>query len=369
VAPLAILGRRRRPGRSAVPGRQEFLAACRRTKRPILSLREDLTISNIGAAHLLDHDGYAIVRERAIELAGSPREMTGEVLLSDGQVARLRCRPVVSSTGPAGTIVEIQVPDERGTLRRVAVTPRASLPGLAGQSPVWVRVCQEVDGHCRARSWLLLVGGWIWQATAFKTKIPQQVNRFRIESAAVPATFAAATMDKIVYDRKAQTLTMNVQAVNQGKSGMDLRAVPLRQPDLPAWHRCGRRRGGRRRYLHDLAEGSIAAGATQPLTLTIKGRALTTNDLIPSGTANSKHHRGARIHRLEQQQQLHHRSASDRPAHEEPEEDELDRLLGKERARDVRRRARRKRAMRRRMLRADASAGQGRAADGDDTLP
>jgi sigma-54 dependent transcriptional regulator, acetoin dehydrogenase operon transcriptional activator AcoR len=137
---------------------QEFLAACRRTKRPILSLSEDLTISNIGAAHLLDHDDYAIVRERAIELAGAPRETIGEVLLSDGQVARLRCKPVLSSSGPAGTIVEIQVPDERGMPRRGAAAPRASLPGLAGQSPAWVRACQEVDGHCRTRSWLLLVG-------------------------------------------------------------------------------------------------------------------------------------------------------------------------------------------------------------------
>ena len=72
---------------------------------------------------------------------------------------------------------------------------------------------------------LLLAGGWIWQATSFETKIPQQVNRFRIASAAQPATFATATLSKITYDRKAQTLTMDTQTVNQGKTPMELRAV------------------------------------------------------------------------------------------------------------------------------------------------
>ena len=61
-------------------------------------------------------------------------------------------------------------------------------------------------------------------------------------------------------------------------------------------------------------------------------------------------------------------SASDRSVHEESE-DELDRLLGKEQARDVRRQARRKRAVRRRMLRADGAAKQVRASDSDETLP
>src|SRR6266508_3338831 len=48
---------------------QEFLAASRRTKRPVLSLSDDLTITNVSATHLLDHDDYAIVREKAVELA------------------------------------------------------------------------------------------------------------------------------------------------------------------------------------------------------------------------------------------------------------------------------------------------------------
>jgi len=137
---------------------QEFLATCRRTKRPVLSVSDDLTITNVGAAHLLDHDDYAIVRERAVELAGSSHETAGEVLLSGGQLARLRCRPVASHSGIAGTIVEIQLTGERASRRGTGISPTTSLPGLAGRSSAWARVCQEVDSHCRRRSWLLLVG-------------------------------------------------------------------------------------------------------------------------------------------------------------------------------------------------------------------
>src|SRR6266545_6791710 len=137
---------------------QEFLATCRRTKRPVLSVSDDLTITNVGAAHLLDHDDYAIVRERAVELAGSSRETAGEVLLSGGQLAQLRCRPVASHSGIAGTIVEIQLNEDGAPRRGTGNRRTASLPGLAGRSSAWARVCQEVDSQCRRRSWLLLVG-------------------------------------------------------------------------------------------------------------------------------------------------------------------------------------------------------------------
>jgi len=137
---------------------REFLSACRRTRKPVLSLSGDLTITNVSATHLLDHDDYAIVREKAMELAGSPRETTGEVLLSGGQLVRLLCRPVASSSGNAGTIVEIQLAGESRP-RPVAVAQNApAMPGLAGRSAAWARACHDVDAHSRRRSWLLLVG-------------------------------------------------------------------------------------------------------------------------------------------------------------------------------------------------------------------
>jgi methane/ammonia monooxygenase subunit B len=135
---------------------------------------------------------------------------------------------------------------------------------------------------------LLLAGGWIWQAIAFPTKIPQQVDRFRIASAPQPATFATATLNKITYDRKAKSLTMDVQAVNQGKTPMELRAIHFANLIfLPgATSNAGALPGADGTF--EVSQGGpIAAGATQSLTLTIRGKTLSLNDLVPTGTANS----------------------------------------------------------------------------------
>lgn len=142
---------------------QEFLATCRRTRRPVLSLSDDLVITNAGAAHLLEPDDHTILREKAVELTSARRESTSEVVLSRGQLARLRCRPVTSRSGIAGAIVEILVTDGTdGYLPiRGGATPEHRPPpalGLAGQSTAWLRVCQAVHAHSRARSWLLLIG-------------------------------------------------------------------------------------------------------------------------------------------------------------------------------------------------------------------
>lgn len=134
---------------------------------------------------------------------------------------------------------------------------------------------------------LLLAGGWIWQALAFKTKIPQQVDRFRVESAVQPATFATATMNKIVYDRKAQTLTMDVQAVNQGKTPMDLRAVHFANLTFLPGAASAAAVPGADGTFETSQSGPITAGATQTLSLTIRGRTLKLNDLVPTGTANN----------------------------------------------------------------------------------
>lgn len=173
------------------------------------------------------------------------------------------------------------------TVSRLAVTSQLSVNDDGGDA---VGLVTKRD-H-RMMNWimlatvLLLAGGWIWQATAFKTKIPQQVDRFRIESAVQPATFATATLNKIVFDRKARTLTMDVQAANQGETPMDLRAVHFANLTFVPGTGAAVPPGVDGTY--QLApEGSVAAGGTKDLTLTMRGSTLTFNDLIPTGTANT----------------------------------------------------------------------------------
>lgn len=135
---------------------QEFLATCRHTNRPVLSLSNDLTITNVSAAHLLDPDDHTVLREKAVELAGSSKELADDVVLSRGQLARLRCRPVSSQSGIAGAIIEIQVTDEyvpaagpcrsRARLRSSALVGRA--PPGSGFAGKWTSTVAGARGCC-----------------------------------------------------------------------------------------------------------------------------------------------------------------------------------------------------------------------------
>jgi methane/ammonia monooxygenase subunit B len=174
------------------------------------------------------------------------------------------------------------------TVSRLAVTSQLSVNDDGGEAVGLVtRRDHRAMNLIMLAAALLLAGGWIWQATAFKTKIPQQVNRFRVASAAQPATFASATLNKITYDRRAQSLTMEVQAVNQGKSPMELRAVHFANLTFLPGSSSAATGQGVDGTFQTSSSGPIAAGATQNLSLTIKGRTLRLNDLVPTGTANT----------------------------------------------------------------------------------
>src|ERR1700722_5888437 len=138
---------------------QMFLAAKGPSTQALLTVSDDLVIANTAASQLLGANDHPLVRERALELTGSRREATTEVLLSGGQVAKLRSRPVMGPSGVAGAIVALSVQD---TGSESAESHRASrlvpLPGLAGRSPVWLKACESVERGGRARSPVLLTG-------------------------------------------------------------------------------------------------------------------------------------------------------------------------------------------------------------------
>src|ERR687888_2037121 len=171
------------------------------------------------------------------------------------------------------------------TVSRLAVTSQISVNDDGGDAGGLVTKRDH-----RMMNWimlatiLLLAFGFIWQATAFKVKIPQQVDRFRVGSAPVPATFATATLDKATYDPKAETFTMNVTANNTGKGPITLKAVHIANlawgvtnSPLPA-DTIGDSGTA------DLSPaGPIAPGANQALTLTIRGNVMKQNDLLPLG--------------------------------------------------------------------------------------
>jgi sigma-54 dependent transcriptional regulator, acetoin dehydrogenase operon transcriptional activator AcoR len=129
---------------------RQFMAAARGRRGAIFSVAGDLVIVNAAAARLLAPSDHQLLRERADELLSTPRDVSEEILLSQGHTVRLRCRPVTGG----GAVMEIHVVGDPPAGHR----PTAPPPGVAGASPGWTRICQIVEAACRSRSWLLLRG-------------------------------------------------------------------------------------------------------------------------------------------------------------------------------------------------------------------
>jgi transcriptional regulator of acetoin/glycerol metabolism len=136
----------------------EFLSACRRSGNPILSLNDDLVISNSRGAKLLDGGDHAALRERAADLLGSRAESTSDMRLSSGRTVRLQCHQVTTRAGVAGVLVEVQMVG-RAPRRRPNQVPRyLPLAGVAGRSSAWLYACEEAISACERHEPLLLAG-------------------------------------------------------------------------------------------------------------------------------------------------------------------------------------------------------------------
>ncbi len=137
---------------------REFLAASRRTSKAVLALSDDLVMTNDVADRSLDWADHRILREKAADLMTRNHESSGYVVLSRGQMARLRCYPLASPAGTAGTIVEITLGEAIPRRHSPSSMPAEPLPGLAGHSAAWMEASNHVETHCRKRSRVLLVG-------------------------------------------------------------------------------------------------------------------------------------------------------------------------------------------------------------------
>ena len=152
---------------------QDFIAACRRNNNPILSLNDDLVISNSRGVKLLDPGDHAALQERAAELLRSATDTTADLRLPSGRSVRLQCRQVASRAGVAGALVEVQALG-RSPRRRPGQMPRyLPLAGVAGRSGAWLHACEEAITACERHAPLLLVG----EAGAGKQALARAVHR------------------------------------------------------------------------------------------------------------------------------------------------------------------------------------------------
>jgi len=137
---------------------REFLAANRRTANAVLALSDDLVMANDLADRSLDGADLRILREKAADLIAGHHDSSAYIVLSGGQLARLRCHSLASPAGTAGTIVEVTLGETAPRRHTPISMPAEPLPGLAGQSAAWLEAANHVETLCRKCSWVFLVG-------------------------------------------------------------------------------------------------------------------------------------------------------------------------------------------------------------------
>jgi methane/ammonia monooxygenase subunit B len=123
---------------------------------------------------------------------------------------------------------------------------------------------------------LLLVVGWIWQANAFPTKMPQQIFQFAPPTPAVAQNTALATvgLGNSRYDTGSKTLTMDVDVTNNGTTPMQLQQFTTSTLKFAA----GATGDG---SLVATPAPSVAPGATTKLSLAMQGAGWEDEKLIP----------------------------------------------------------------------------------------
>jgi methane/ammonia monooxygenase subunit B len=126
---------------------------------------------------------------------------------------------------------------------------------------------------------LLLVVGWIWQANAFPTKMPQQIFQFAPPTPAVAADSLVGTagLGAARYDEGSQTLTMDVDITNNGTTPMDLQQFTTSTLKFAPGQAPGENTGG----LVATPAASVAPGATTKLSLAMQGPGWEDEKLIP----------------------------------------------------------------------------------------
>jgi methane/ammonia monooxygenase subunit B len=126
---------------------------------------------------------------------------------------------------------------------------------------------------------LLLLAGWIWQANAFPTKMPQQIFQFAPPRPAVAETslLGTAGLASARYDQGSQTLTMDVDVTNRGTTPMELQQFTTSTLKFAPGLAPGENTGG----LVATPAASVAPGATTKLSLAMQGPGWEDEKLIP----------------------------------------------------------------------------------------
>jgi methane/ammonia monooxygenase subunit B len=126
---------------------------------------------------------------------------------------------------------------------------------------------------------LLLAIGWIYQAMAFPTKIPQQIFQFAppVSAVAADSALGVAGLGEARYDSGSKTLTMDVDVTNKGTTPLQLQQFTTSTLKFTPGGQPGENTGS----LNATPATSVAPGATTKLSLAMQSPAWEVEQLIP----------------------------------------------------------------------------------------
>ncbi len=115
-----------------------FLSVARRSTRPVVSVSDQIIITNPAAARLLDGVDHALLWEFAAQATAGHPTASAELPLSDGEVVSARLRTVDDGQSVFGAVIEIDAVRDRPH-RPDQAAGSGQLSGLAGGSQAWRR--------------------------------------------------------------------------------------------------------------------------------------------------------------------------------------------------------------------------------------
>jgi transcriptional regulator of acetoin/glycerol metabolism len=139
---------------------QSYLQACRHTSGIVIALNDNVVMMNNRARQLLDPDDQSALLTRATQALAEGERTTTTFDLPTGAKVQMQCRQVLShDKSVSGGVLHVKLVEiEDNDTSAAAAIPSATIPGMVGTTPLWLRCTQEVDASYAWGEALALVG-------------------------------------------------------------------------------------------------------------------------------------------------------------------------------------------------------------------
>jgi methane/ammonia monooxygenase subunit B len=170
------------------------------------------------------------------------------------------------------------------TVTRLAVSNRLPLNQDGGEAvDLITRKDHRHMNLIGAVTILLLVAGFIWQASAYPGKMPQQVDWVTPPTAPAPAQLASASASNAIYNPSTNEVSIQTSVTNT--SDHPVQVAAFRTASLSFVNFVARPAAAGEDEMKVSPADPIAPGETRNVTIVIPGQILQTEELLPLGTA------------------------------------------------------------------------------------